>query len=693
MQPGKAAVAATLAAVLVVALMVLAVVGSQEPPPCGANGNTTSQVDVRALTYPSSTGAAQPADVYIPQGAGAGLAPARPVIVAIHGGGWFFGDRHELDAVARKAAERGYIVVNIEYDMAPPRYPRELNDVRAAIAWARSQATQWGGDPTRIASWGDSAGANLAVTAAATGDHSGLQAAVGWSGPYDLAALPGHTAAIAATDYQRLAATADPFIYLDCLAALCPDRYAAVSPAVSASPGTPPMYLANSENELVPLAQQNQMVATLQRLGVPHQAVVVPGTGHATAYTDQQTAPTLNWLDKTLGFTAPPPPTPAAANLAAGPAPQGGTGAGGLSPGQLAMASTIVAAGTGMGASEQDKIVALATAYTESKLRNLANDGGDPRLEPDQQDVSRSLQLPNDGVGRDHGSVNAFQQQYPWWGSLEELMTPAIAAQKFYGKLLALPGREQMAVTVAAQTVQASAKPDAYAVAEPIARGLYAQFKDVPPIPPSVKVGDPTAGAAAGGGGSSCADPGGGGGPGGPLGVVANGVTVALPPQAKVAGTLTFPDQRSATAAASALSYLGTPYSWGGGGPGGPSVGIRDGGVADSFGDYAHVGFDCSGLTEYAYAKANIQVGGTTGAQWESGEAGPHYAWNDAVPGDLIFFGSPTHHVALYLGAVNGQQLMVEAPQSGDVVKVSPVRTGGDLVGVARPTAKAGGKQ
>ena len=686
MRPGKAAVAATLAAVLVVALMVLAVVGSQEPPPCGANGNTTSQVDVRALTYPSSTGAAQPADVYIPQGAGAGLAPARPVIVAVHGGGWFFGDRHELGAVARKAAERGYIVVNIEYDMAPPRYPRELNDVRAAIAWARSQATQWGGDPTRIASWGDSAGANLAVTAAATGDHSGLQAAVGWSGPYDLAALPGHTAAIAATDYQRLAATADPFIYLDCLAALCPDRYAAVSPAVSASPGAPPVYLANSDHELVPLAQQNQMVATLQRLGVPHQAVVVPGTGHATAYTDQQTAPTLNWLDKTLGFTA--PPTPAAANLAAGPAPQGGTGAGGLSPGQLAMASTIVAAGKGMGASEQDIVTALAVAHQESGLRNLANDGTDPRLEPDQKDVSRSLQLPHDGVGRDHGSVNAFQQQYPWWGSLEELMTPTVAAQKFFAKLLALPGREAMPVTVAAQTVQQSAFPGAYADDEAVARSLYAQGKDAPPIPPSVKVGDATGGAALPTTGCPGA-PSGGGGAAGPIGVVVNGVAVTLPAQAGVAGTLTFPNQASATAAAAALSYLGTSYSWGGGGPGGPSVGIHDGGVADSFGDYAKVGFDCSGLVSMAYARAGISVGKPTGTEWEGGQAGPHYAWNDALPGDLIFYGSPTHHVALYLGQVNGRQLMVEAPQSGDVVKVSTVRTG-ELVGLVRPTAKAG---
>ncbi len=122
-------------------------------------------------------------------------------------------------------------------------------------------------------------------------------------------------------------------------------------------------------------------------------------------------------------------------------------------------------------------------------------------------------------------------------------------------------------------------------------------------------------------------------------------------------------------------------------------MGIRDGGVADSFGDYATVGFDCSGLVSMAYARAGITVGKPTGTEWEGGQGGPHYAYNDALPGDLIFYGSPTHHVALYLGQVNGRQLMVEAPQSGDVVKVSTVRTGGDLVGVARPTAKAGGPQ
>jgi len=135
---GKALVAIAAVSGLVMALILFAVIGSEEPPPCGqppAGGG--GQVDVRALTYPAPSGGTQPADVYIPAGGGAGSTP-RPMIIAIHGGGWFFGDRHELDGVAKDAAAHGYLVVNIEYSMNGPRWPRELDDVRAAIGWARA---------------------------------------------------------------------------------------------------------------------------------------------------------------------------------------------------------------------------------------------------------------------------------------------------------------------------------------------------------------------------------------------------------------------------------------------------------------------------------------------------------------------------------------------------------------------------
>ncbi len=387
---------------LAVALIFVALLGFDHKKGCGTGTpGAPAPVDVRALAYPTPGGGTQPADVYLPAGGGAGTSTPVPIVVFVHGGGFFFGDRHELDGAAKAAAAHGFISVNIDYTLDAPRWPREPDQVRAAIAWARSQAPSWGGDPSRMATWGDSAGGNLAVQVAASGDHSGLQAAVSWSGPMDLSNL---TSAVAAsgTDYQKLSSIADPFIYLGCLPFLCPQTYTAASPALSTSAGAPPMYLANSQTELVPLAQQEEMAATLARLGVPHQTAVVAGTGHATAYADQQTAPTLAWLDQTLGFTPPPPPPPpaAAAQLAAqtgSGAPAQAPGADGLSDVQRATAAAIVGAGKGMNVPENGIVVALAVAQTESGLRNLANDGTDPRLEADQKDVSRSLQLAHDG--------------------------------------------------------------------------------------------------------------------------------------------------------------------------------------------------------------------------------------------------------------------------------------------------------
>ena len=684
MDEGRATTAAVAAgAALLLVLVFTAVMGAQENPPSCGPLQTGTGVGVRALAYPAPSGGTQPADVSIPAGATTPGADPRPVIVVVHGGGWYFSDRHEMEPMAKLYAEHGYVVVNIDYSYADPKFPGEINDVSAAIRWAREQAPTWGGDPTRMVTMGSSAGANLALLAAVSASGGPVQATVGWSSPTDLNGVFGQVNG----DVTRIAAgIGDAAIYLGL--PVTPDKLAAASPIANIGPRAPPTFMVQSEGDFVPAAQQDSMATALRGRGVRAVTLIVPGSGHAQAFTDTATAPTLAFLDDVLGFTTPTPaPPPARAQLAGIPVQNtggGGPGVLGLSTNQVANAAAIVGAGKGMGATETDIVVALATASQESRFLDYANDGTDPRLEPEQKDVVRSLALPHDAVGRDHGSVGQFQQQYPWWGSLEELMTPAIAAQKFFAKLLALPGRESMPVTVAAQTVQQSGAPSAYADDEGIARTLYAELKATPPIPPTVKVGDATAGAA----GVPVCPPGVSGGAAGPIGVVANGVQVQLPAQAGVTGTLTFPNDATAKAAAAALSYLGTPYSWGGGGPGGPTVGIRDGGVADSFGDYQKVGFDCSGLTEYAYATAGIEVGGVTGAQWEGGQGGPHYAWADAVPGDLIFFGSPSHHVALYLGQVDGRQLMVEAPQSGDVVKVSTVRTGGDLVGVSRPTAK-----
>ena len=121
-----------------------------------------------------------------------------------------------------------------------------------------------------------------------------------------------------------------------------------------------------------------------------------------------------------------------------------------------------------------------------------------------------------------------------------------------------------------------------------------------------------------------------------------------------------------------ALAQVGEPYAWGGGNSSGPTQGIRDGGVADSYGDYAKVGFDCSGLMIYAFAAAGVSLDHYSGYQAQSGEQVP---LSQKQRGDLLFWddGGSIHHVALYLG--NGK--MVEAPYSGSQVRVTSVRYGG----------------
>ena len=99
------------------------------------------------------------------------------------------------------------------------------------------------------------------------------------------------------------------------------------------------------------------------------------------------------------------------------------------------------------------------------------------------------------------------------------------------------------------------------------------------------------------------------------------------------------------TAVAEAHKQLGKPYVWGAAGP-------------DSF--------DCSGLTQWVWAKAGVQLPHYTGDQWN---AGRHVTKDQLIPGDLVFFDASLDHVGIYIG--NGQ--MIHAPHTGAVIRVEDV--------------------
>lgn len=140
-------------------------------------------------------------------------------------------------------------------------------------------------------------------------------------------------------------------------------------------------------------------------------------------------------------------------------------------------------------------------------------------------------------------------------------------------------------------------------------------------------------------------------------------VKASTPASAEVFHRLHFRVSQSssfrAEAARVAMRQRGKPYRWGGTGPG---------------------SFDCSGLTSFAYQHAGRDIPRTSSAQRRA-TAAVHI--NHVQPGDLLFYGG---HVAMYVGRMDGRRWMVEAPNSGNNVRVVALRTN-DLRKIGRVRA------
>ncbi|MGW4560995.1 C40 family peptidase [Streptomyces sp. NPDC004561] len=142
---------------------------------------------------------------------------------------------------------------------------------------------------------------------------------------------------------------------------------------------------------------------------------------------------------------------------------------------------------------------------------------------------------------------------------------------------------------------------------------------------------------------------------------------------------------RARTVIEAALSQRGVPYSWGGGNADGPSYGFC---CSPSGKSGANIkGFDCSGLTEYAYAKADISLPRTAAAQAGVGKRIPAGLGTSVLePGDLVFYAtapgrdSTIYHVGIYVGS--GQ--MVNAARPGTVVRLDAVNAMSGYAGGAR---------
>lgn len=106
-----------------------------------------------------------PIRIIIPEGKG-----PFPVFLYFHGGGWAFGGVDQIEFLCRKIANRAKcIVIGVDYRLSPEnKFPKPLEDCYTATVWAAEHASEFSGDPARIAVGGDSAGGNLAAAVSLT---------------------------------------------------------------------------------------------------------------------------------------------------------------------------------------------------------------------------------------------------------------------------------------------------------------------------------------------------------------------------------------------------------------------------------------------------------------------------------------------------------------------------------------------
>jgi cell wall-associated NlpC family hydrolase len=280
------------------------------------------------------------------------------------------------------------------------------------------------------------------------------------------------------------------------------------------------------------------------------------------------------------------------------------TKVGAYSGDQVKNAAAILSIGKERGLTRHAQQTALMAAMTESTLNNLS--------------------------GGDRDSAGLFQMRpSQGWGTLAQITDISYAINLFYERLVKIPGWDTKTPGEAAQAVERSAFPDAYATKSANAVEMMNALSGVTVS----TVSQTTEGATCtqGGAGATATNA-----------VLATGEQPATGPHAaQINQVISFAKQQ-----------LGEPYVLGGAGP---NV------------------WDCSGLTKVAYAGIgiNIDAGHSATTQWRNGVArGQMHPLSEAQPGDMIFWGgNDAWHVGISLGG----DMMIAAPKPGDVVKIQKV--------------------
>ncbi len=250
--------------------------------------STVGDAPDETVTYATVDGQPIQADLYLPAPA---PAPA-PLVVSIHGGAFVTGSRG-TDAYTTWLAANGYAVLDVDYRLSDDdhhRWDTQDADIACALTWAAANAQRYDWDMRRVATFGESAGGNLAINVANKINAGALRPSCG-----SAAELPKVRTAIALYPAVDLAASGTETAlgvdaarqYLGGTPEQHPERYAATSSAAHVTADTPPTLLIQGAGDHLVLAEHTSAYgATLETARIPHRYVELPFLDHAFGTTE-----------------------------------------------------------------------------------------------------------------------------------------------------------------------------------------------------------------------------------------------------------------------------------------------------------------------------------------------------------------------------------------------------------------------
>ncbi|HZK80995.1 MAG TPA: alpha/beta hydrolase [Humisphaera sp.] len=282
---------------------------SQKAPPALPRGIKAE----RDIQYVPDGDPAQRLDLYLPE------APSDkplPIIVYIHGGGWWAGSKAGCPAIFY--VPHGYAAAGVEYRFSTKAvFPAQIQDCQAAIRWIRANSKKYNIDPNHIGVWGGSAGGHLVALLGTSGgkkafspiggndDQSDrVEAVCDEFGPGDFTTVMAQAAEDKTKNIFKFNSSKDPYSSLIGVSLVDnKEKTDAVSPVHYVSKDNPPfLILHGTHDALVPFAQSVELADALKADGVHVLLQPLPGAGHGGAAFNLPAVQTLtrNFFDKNL---------------------------------------------------------------------------------------------------------------------------------------------------------------------------------------------------------------------------------------------------------------------------------------------------------------------------------------------------------------------------------------------------------